>query len=324
MDTITMASFSVMNERKGNEMEKIKMDNFAAKICAAVKEKLGYGYKVEIREVKKNNSVILHGLVISTKSQNVAPTIYLESFWESYGKGINFTEIIHRILAVYQRDVPVKKIDMDFFRSFIKVKDRICYRLINRKGNEALLEEIPHTEFLDLAVCFYYAYQGAALGEGTILIHNSHLKMWNTTIAELYSLARDNTPRLFPWMCQSMGEVIHEIEGCMEEKEIGETQEDISLGMPPMKVLSNQKRVHGAVCIRYPGVLEEIAEKEGNLYILPSSIHEVILLPDDGKVSAEELKKMIHEVNTTQVAPEEVLSDSLYYYNATGKEIVVV
>lgn len=304
-------------------MKKMKMDEFASKVCSAVKEKLGYGYKVDVREVKKNNGVVLHGMMISTKSQNVAPTIYLESFLMDYKNGISFTEIINRLLAIYQRDVPVKNIEMDFFRSFPKVKDRICYRLINRKENEDLLEEIPHTEFLDLAVCFYYAYQGDTLGEGTILIHNSHLEMWGTSTTELLSLARDNTPRLFPCVCQSMLEVIHEIEGCMEEKEMGETQEDIFREMP-MKVLSNQKRIHGAVCILYPGVLEEIAEKEGNLYIIPSSIHEVILLPDNGKKSAEELKKMIHEVNATQVAPEDVLSDSLYYYDAARKEVVMV
>lgn len=303
-------------------MEKMKMDDFVSKICAAVKEKLGDDYKVEIKEVRKNNGVVLHGLMICTKLQNVAPTIYLEPFWEDYGKGINFTEIIHRLLAIYQKEELVEKIDLDFFHSFEKVKDRICYRLVSRKGNEELLEDLPHTEFLDLALCFYYAYQGDILGEGTILIHDSHMEMWNTSTEELLRLAQNNTPRLFPWVCNSMEELFHEITGCMEERKSGKPQADIFQELP-MKVLSNQKRIHGAASILYPGVLEEIAGEKGNIYIIPSSIHETILLPYDEKTSAEDLKKMIHEVNSTQVAPEEVLSDSLYYYDAARKEIVM-
>ncbi len=91
----------------------------------------------------------------------------------------------------------------------------------------------------------------------------------------------------------------------------------------PMRILSNQKKCNGAACILYPGVLEELAGKRGNLFIIPSSIHETILLPDDETILAGDLKKMIHEVNTTQVSPDEVLSDSLYYYDAVKKEIVM-
>lgn len=305
-------------------MEKMNMDEFAPKVCSAVSQKLGDGYKVEVEEIKKNNGVVLHGMTISTKSQNVAPTIFLEPFWEDYEKGISFTDLIHRLLAIYhQRDVHAKNIEIDFLRSFPKVKDRICYHLIGRKENEDLLDEIPHTEFFDLAICFYYAYQDATLGEGTIRIHNSHLKMWNTSTAELLRLAQDNTPRLFPWVCRPIGGVIRKMEENKEEGENGKPQKDI-FRKTPMKILGNQKRILGAACILYPGVLEEIAEKEGSFYIIPRTIHEVILLPDDGKVPAEELKKKIHEVNTTKLAPEEVLSDSLYYYDSVKKEVVII
>ncbi len=90
----------------------------------------------------------------------------------------------------------------------------------------------------------------------------------------------------------------------------------------PMKVLTNSKRSSGAVCILYPGVLEEVAAERmgGDFYIIPSSVHEVILLPDDGRLLEENLKEMIFEVNRTKVDPEEVLSDNLYYYDAERKE----
>ena len=101
--------------------------------------------------------------------------------------------------------------------------------------------------------------------------------------------------------------------------------QDAFLQEAQMKVLSNTRRIEGAVCILYPGVLESLAREEGHdLYILPSSIHEVILLPDTGAPSAEELKRMVREVNDTQVAPEEVLSYSLYRYRRTDGRVTIV
>lgn len=83
-----------------------------------------------------------------------------------------------------------------------------------------------------------------------------------------------------------------------------------------MKILSNARRVHGAACVLYPGVLERLAWKEGrDLYVIPSSVHEMILLPDIGAQQPMELKEIIREVNRTQVDPAEVLSDSLYRYS---------
>lgn len=302
----------------------MEIREFSQKICNAVKKELGEEYRIELKEVRKNNGVVLHGLVILFQSQNVAPTIYLDTFLEAYESGTAFAVVVRRLLALYRRGVPRESVDMDFFRSFDQVRDRICYRLIGRRGNESLLEDVPHIEFLDLVICFYYAYQGSALGEGTILVHNSHMKMWGTTVSQLYALARSNTPGLFPWVCSSLADVLNDMsgaEGCEMPKDMGE-----GLGRNfPMKVLGNTKRLHGAVCILYPGVLEELSLREKcSFYILPSSIHEVILLPDIGMACAEELKRMIVEVNSTQVAPEEVLSDSLYYYDFAQKKVRII
>lgn len=287
-----------------------------------MEKKLGAEYRVEIKEVRKNNGVMMHGMLILSQDQNVAPTIYLDSFWEAYEAGTPFAAVIRRLLDIYREDTPKKSVDIEFFRLYERVKDRICYRLIGRKGNEALLEEIPHIEFLDMAVCFYYAYYGEGLGEGIILIHDSHMKMWNIDTAEIWRVARSNTPRLFPWECCAMEDVIRELArqesgGCLPVS-------GPAAGEIPMRVLSNTKRLHGAACILYPDVLEGIAAAEGhNLYIIPSSIHEVILLTHKGKGSAEALRRMIAEVNSTQVAPEEVLSDNLYYYDRNEKKIII-
>lgn len=297
---------------------------FAGKICVAVEKELGREFRAEIREVRKNNGILLHGLLISLKGQAVVPTIYLERFLEAYESGMAFKEVVCRVLSVYEKSSPKGCADMDFLESFGNVRDRICYRLIGRKGNEGLLEEIPYIEFLDLAICFYYAYHGEEMGDGTILIYNSHMEMWETCTVELFSLAGHNTQRLFPWVCQGLGEVLKE----MEDSVLGTDMEDLVdvLCMEvPMKILTNNRKTHGAACILYPGVLDGVAQEMGSdFFILPSSIHEVILLPDTGNEDYEKLRGMIREVNSTQMAPEEVLSDTLYRYDRADKRVVMV
>jgi len=305
----------------------MEINVFAGKVRDAVEKKLGEAYKVEVREVQKNNGVVLHGLLILTDDRNVIPTLYLEPFWEAYESGTSLAEIVRRLIRIYREDLPKTSVDMDFFRYFGKVKDRICYRLIRQKENKELLKDVPHIPFLDLAICFFYAYSGDDLGEGTILIRNSHMELWNTTVKELLELAQRNTPALFPWKCNSMEQVLREM---MTEEEYRNEMPDQEEGGSfltgnTLWVLSNVQRVQGASCMIYPGLLKQLAEKEKkSFYILPSSIHEVILLTDQGLETPEQLKDMIAEVNRTHVAPEEVLSDSLYYFDFRKENIKIV
>lgn len=297
----------------------MEINEFARKVRRAVEQELGEAYRAELKEVRKNNGVLLHGLVILSEKINVAPTIYLETFFAAYEDGVTFREVLDRILEIFREETPREKIDMNFFKSFEKVRDRICYRLVGRKGNEELLGRIPYVEFLDLAVCFYYAYRGGALGEGTILIYNSHMEHWNVSIKDLMKLARENTPRLFPARLTPMRDMLEDMLGIREDSSPGQ-EADI-----PLSVLTNAKRTNGAACILYPGMLERIGELKGNgFYIIPSSVHEVLILEQAGADTPEEMKKMIREVNGHHVAAEEILSDNLYYYDLPEKTVKII
>ncbi len=295
----------------------MEMKEFAQKVLVAVKGKLGEGYRVEIKEVRKNNGILLHGLVILSETKNVVPTIYLEIFMAAYEDGVPFSKIIDKILDVYQEEMPKGDVSMEFFKEFDKVSDRICYRLIRRKGNEALLEEIPHVEFMDLAICFFYAYQGGALGDGSIPIYNSHLEMWKVGTKELMTLAGVNTPRIYPAELRSMTDILKET---AQIQVIGGPVPESNLD-----ILTNDRRAQGAACILYPGMLERIATvKKRSFYIIPSSVHEVLILRDTGRENVEEIKKTIREVNSRFVAKEEILSDNLYYYDFGSKTVKII
>lgn len=307
----------------------MEIKEFARKVQRAVADRLGKEHDVRLKEVQKNNGVLLQGLLILTEHQNVSPTIYMNPFLEAYEEGVPFAEIVDRILYIYEKETPGENVDISFFREFDAVRDRICYKLISKEQNMDLLTEVPYVEYLDLAVCFYYAYQGESLGMGSILIYNTHLEMWKTSVQKLWEIAQINTQRLFPWECSSMESVIREM--LEEQKEQGkelileEEEQEEFFGEMPMQILSNTKRVFGAACILYPGLLEQLAAEEShNLYLIPSSIHEMILLPDYGAEEPDSLREMIVEVNSTQVEPEEVLSNRLYYYDRMTGQVTIV
>ncbi|HBA51090.1 MAG TPA: hypothetical protein DCZ91_25475 [Lachnospiraceae bacterium] len=300
----------------------MEMNYFADRICKAVGKELGKDYEVKVQQVRKNNGICRTGLLVLEKDGNTAPTVYLESFYEAYKNGMPVGRIAGSIVRIY-RENPVKgNIDLEFFRDFGKLQDRICYRLVGKKGNETLLEGIPHTDYLDLAICFFYAYYSDRVGEGSILIHNSHMEMWHTCTEELFRLARVNTPVLFPWKYGTLWEIVREDIQAGQEEDGEEAALQASVpDVIPMRILTNSKRNYGAACILYPGVLEEVAQRMGgSFYILPSSVHEVIFMPHDRMRPEEALKEMIYDINRSQVEPEEVLSDSLYYYDAEMKE----
>jgi len=304
-------------------------DEFKEKIQSAVLEKLGEGYQTKVQEVQKNNGVFLQGLVLIEEDKNVSPMIYLEPFWEAYTMGMPFSIVLERILQICEEDMPKTSVDLSFFHSFDKVKDKICFRLISREKNQELLTKLPYREYLDLAICFFYAYEGEELGEGSILIHNSHMQMWHTSKEELFELAKENTKRLYPMECESMENVINKMMH-MRMSENGSVpwtlkEQTEFLEQMPMWVISNVPKIYGATSLLYEEELYELAKKAGqNFYIIPSSVHEVILLGDCCIEEIDSLKEMIREVNRTQVDRKEVLSDHLYHYDRERREMTIV
>ncbi len=296
----------------------MKFETFMETVTVKVQEIAGADASVHVHEVRKNNNVLLHGMTILRKGQNVSPTIYLDGFFDMLKEGLDMEYIVRKILEVYVRGLPRDKVDMEFFRDYDRVRERIVYRLVNREKNAELLADIPHVDFLDLSICFCYSYEHPELGEGMILIHNNHVEMWKTCHRELMRLAERNTPRLMPARLCGMDLALKEI---LEEEALEELRQLQQETGKYLHVLSNEKRCQGAAAILYPGVLAEAAGRlRGSFYILPSSIHEVILLPDDGRGHGEGLHEMIAEINRSQLREEEVLSDYAYRYDAvTGK-----
>ena len=280
----------------------------------------GEGGNITINHVIKNNGCEMDGLVIMEKGKDIAPTIYLDSFYELYTNGENIKNIIRQIEVIYEQNKNNVTFDVNILKHFDTIKDKIVYKVVNYRSNEKLLEQVPHKRILDLAVVFYCLLDNEYGRSATALIYNNNLKNWNVTIDDVYKAALKNTPDLLHSKISSMAALFEKCGVNVDGEEVG-----LKDYVPSdMYVLTNESKLNGAACILYENVLYDFAQKLGaDLYILPSSVHEVILLPKLSMFEKDELVNMVKEVNTEGVAADEVLSDHVYEYNRTERLITM-
>lgn len=285
---------------------------FKQRILKTVQQELGTSATVSIQDIIKNNNTHLDGMTIFSAGYNVSPTIYLNYYYKEYEKGRSFSDICQDILKIYRDNRPDSNIDISFFTIYDKVKTRIVFKLINYERNRELLSTVPHFRFLDLAIVFNCLVKTDHTGTATILIQNRHLSFWNITKDDLYALAVSNTPKLLQYDLRNMTDVLKELL-CGDSDIPAELCTDSSC---PMYMLSNRSKLNGSGCILYQNLLQDFANRlNSDLYILPSSIHEVLIIPADKNSSYDELSNMVREVNATQLSKEEILSDHVYYFS---------
>lgn len=276
---------------------------FAEELRGLLLERMAEVKDIKIERCLKNNSVALTSLIFSEEASNVCPTMYVDWYFKQYEVGRSMSSIVAEMIIEYRKARLHPQIDVSFIRDWEKVKPMVAYKLINTEQNQELLQKIPHKEILDLSMVFYIVVEDVG---GTILIYNSHCDMWGIGLEDLVTAAEVNTPKICPLYFTPMKEVISEM--------LGEDAEDIPDDVE-MYILSNEKKVFGAVAMLYPDSVKNIAGMlESNLYILPSSTHEVLVLPAKGN-SVQQLESMVEEVNDNCVNTEEILGYHVYYYD---------
>ncbi len=284
----------------------------------AVEVRLGKGYDVREMVVEKNNGVKLEALVVRRDGRKLSPTIYLQSFYDRYSDGESIKDCSKSFVESYYDALPPADPDVYFYNDFETVRERICYKLISAKRNAALLEKVPHVPFLDLAIVFYYPLEADMFSNASILIRDSHAENWGTCTEELMREACRNTPKVMPVRFSKMCDVLSEMNPEMKDYPY---PDEIS----QMYVLSNEYMHFGAAAIMYPEMLDEISDKlDSDLFIIPSSVHEVIVIPEGLIKDREYLMDMIFEINRTQVDPQDVLSDWLYRYDRSERKVTEV
>ena len=271
----------------------------------------------ELHTSLKNNNIERIGITIHTTGINISPTIYLEDFYTQFLDGCPLIDIVYHILEVYNEICFEHSWDISEILEFHSVSKRIAFKLIHLEQNLPLLESVPFIAYQDFAIVFYLIVDIEPCGPGTILITNEMKNSWEITLEELYDLALENTPKLLPVDFRPMCNVVSELLGntC--------TYEDYSDNH--MYVLSNSAKQFGASTILYPNLLEEISEKlREDYYLLPSSIHEFIILPYSYSPPKNELNTMVQEINESELPDDEFLSNHVYLFTYKHKKISMI
>lgn len=299
---------------------------FREAIAETLTNKLGQEYEVVQQDVSKINHLELLGISIHRKNENICPVIYVEKYFEQYNNGARIQDLADEIMAVLEDNqvpsIPVNEIR--FIQDWDYAKANVSCKLINREANKDYLADIPHTEFLNLSVIYYVECGyliGANRGTASVTITNEILDCYGITIEELHQQAMENMASI---SIRPLTSVLFDLlnENDMDCDEFaGITPEDD----PGLYVMTNQRKVFGAVGIVNDTVRKKITEQFGgaDMYILPSSIHELLLLRASENCDPQDLLAMVDGVNSTEVADEDILATNVYLLHGDTGEVEI-
>lgn len=303
-------------------MERRKMDyrTFTCAVEKQMNQKMTGGVKAGLYTTTKNNGKERTGILFETPGINISPTIYLEEYYQSYRQGADLEKIVDEIMKFYEEIKQDKSWDYERILNYEGVRDRIVFKLVNTMKNRKFLDVVPHIPFLDLSAVFYVLLEATPEGTAAMTVNKTHMKQWGVETDTLWKDAARNCRRLLPaeffTMNYALREMLRKSAGCRGKDAVENLLAGDDCPRDGMYVLSNKLRNYGAACIAYPHVLEMIGGILGtDYYVLPSSVHEVVIVPYCDNITAAELDEMVRDINLTQVADEEVLSDHAYLYD---------
>lgn len=297
----------------------MNFNDFVDYVAEKVTDIMGEEYHYSVSKVTKNNNVILTGLSVRKECEKVSPTVYLEDFFEMYERGEVIGDIISEVARCIKESELSIPPDMSFIEDFGQVSEKLFLKTVNFSKNETFLSTVPHKRFLDLATVFYIYVSGEEFGSGSITVTNDWMKIWDVDEDKLYEIAFKNTKERFGFTLNSITEVLKDLLPFISDDRDESDGKDMNEVIDetealPMYVLSNSSRHFGASCILYNEVLNDFAKDiHSDFFILPSSVHELIIVPDNGE-DPQILQRMVKEVNSTQVSAQDVLSDNIYRF----------
>ena len=311
--------YRVMNFQGSNEKERKTMDyeTFKQEFAEDIKQNFyerGYGeVTVNFNEVEKANQKY-EAMSVVAEGSNVGVNFNLEQAFAAYENSGDYQGVVASAANVIAEGLDnAPAVDVSALVNYDAMKDKLSIEVISAETNEDLLSKIPHDRIEDLAVVYRFVLESNENGRSSILVSNDLIERMGITPEQLKADALENAPEIRPAVIQGMNEVMREMMGpeVFEMMGISEQTEEM------MYVATVPDKNSGAGVLAYQDFMDQAAEKiGGDFFILPSSIHEILLVPDDGQKGADELRAMVMDVNATQVSPEEKLTDNVYHYDS--------
>ena len=297
---------------------------FVNEVFLGVMVKLGHEYIVSIEKVVKNNNRELIGLQIRKTGEQIAPVFYLDGYFED--SRYTISEVVDEVISSVSQAHGISE-DLGTLLDYAEVRDKLRFNVINYDANQGQLKDIPHIKYLDLAIVFYLLLEKSKEGQMTTVVHNTIKDLWEVTDEQLYIDSMKNMMVYMPAHIENVSEVIKEIAKESMGEEYDEELFDLIFDVPEdmdMYVLSNDSKSMGAACMLYESVLKEFSDKLGsNLIILPSSVHEVILIRQIKDMAYEDCSCIVKDINIREVPVQERLSNSAYLYDRVKRQLSI-
>ena len=305
-------------------------NSFKTYVCDHIHDYLPEKYRegsVKIVVVCKSNDQALDALLVEEPGCVTTPNIYLEKYYADYAAGRPAEQIMQEIAAFRMEFEKPEDYGVDpllcksgTLLKFEMIKDRIIPRLINYESSQTYLEDKAFRLIEDLAVT-YHIYMEGRNSSYTAVITRDMLRGYHVSIEEMHKLAVNNMKNLLPIWFRALDTLVAEA-----ARERGETEalKELGLDIPEAgevsedstMVLSNETRCFGAAMILVPETMDQMGRILGkDFYIIPSSVHEVLIRPRVKTEDANAIRKVIREINRTVVEKAERLSDNVYIYD---------
>lgn len=303
------------------------VEQFAKEVAQEIKKYLPEEYRdIECEAEKKlhNNGIYMNGVTFKNDRGSISPTIFMEYYFDIYNSTGSMDKVMEKIASLATEYLEVDSRGFDDITDFEAIKDSLSPMLINTRENLAMLQELPHMRIEDLSLICRIDVR-VADEVGGVNVTEAHLKEWGIGKEQLFKQLSENMQKQGDYILQDVGSYAEQIIGFgVSDRNLLKVPDDYftgrdeqrASGQGDMYVLSNRGNVRGAAAIVCPGVMEKVSRlfPEG-FYILPSSIHECMVLPKNDRVSLVNLKDLVRDVNRTKVKKEEILSDNVYEYD---------
>ena len=285
-------------------------DQFKIQVVDEMRERFS-DLDIGIQAVSKLQGESYTGLAVSPAGSNVAATMNLEYVYKRVEDGMPMETALHNIekqVAEIAGSMP--QFDTRALMDYDQMKEKLTLQMIPIAGNEEKLSEIPHRPVEDMALVYRFEMESNEQGSASILVTNNMLQTYDITADQLHSDALEAAVQNNPATLRNMNEVLRDMMG-----------DAAGMFLPdepsPIWVATVEGGQNGACTIQYPDFLDQAAETMGgDFYVLPSSIHEVLFIADDGSMELSHLEEMVRSINEAEVAPADRLSDNVFHYDS--------
>lgn len=291
----------------------LNYDDFKNEVMANIKTHLSEEYQdydMKLQTIRKSSGIVYDALMVGPTGRNmsVVPALNLTEAYRQYEEGMSMEKILDK-LADIRMNAPLPDFNKEDMFEYDKIKDRVFPRLINTQANAEYLSDKPHRAVEDLSLIYAVRVSEDSQGFAEAVITDDLADMWGVTPDEIHDKAMDNIATRPP-LFQNIESLLFGGQEALEIEEIEPSDYNL-----PFFVLTNQQKTKGAVMAVNPKTMDRITAKFGDVYVIPSSVDETLIVPKSAVEDVHELERIVRQVNSSDVRPEDQLSDNVYEYD---------